>query len=414
MLKVSSYRRGNDFEKEVFDVIKRYLISDNFICPSKRSEIFRHKKYYSPDRCGKITVDISIETKFDDTEEYSLLTIIECKNYSKAVDVSDVEEFRDKIRQIGANKGFLITSSKFTETGINIAKKSGITLCILKNEDLDYVKYRTGCLTMDLYAYVNNVLVGNKEIDSGFYALDRNFSFDNLSKLLIKYGIIDRNSIRSVSVPYFTKDFIENEAIKIRNDLQEMGKYNFNYDVFVDFLHTRYGLLIEEKPIQDKNNKEILGMIDFEKNIITISESFENMGRKFFTLAHEAGHYILHKDVLCDNDLNVIQDSIIENNERRLEFQANLFASYILVPEYLLKQQINISFDRNRVNRGRLYWDKQQVNYRLANYVLEELSRYFKVSKEVIKIRMLQNETLIMEDDFEKMDVLIKRHLNQI
>ena len=413
MKSLSSYSKGNDFEQKAFDVINNLLISDNFIYPSKCSKIFRHKKYYSSEREDDIIVDISIETYFNNAKEYSLLTIVECKNYSHAVNISDIEEFKNKMQQIHAHKVFFVTSSNYTKSEIIFAKNSGITLCILKNDALDFVQYRSGASQLAFQDYVYNVMIGENQVDYGFYAMDGYNLFDNLAKMLISCHIIDRNSIKSIAVPYYTKDYIEIEAKKIRETFEPYNKYGVEYQKVVELLKNIYGVYVEEKKINSLYNKEILGKIDFKQNVITISDAIENQNRRIFTLVHEIGHYILHKDILCDNGINNIEDLTIDNNDRRLEFQANLFASYFLVPEDLLMQQIDISFERNRVNRGRLYWDTQQVNCRLAKYVLDELSRYFCVSKEVIKIRMLQNESLIIDDGFDKINSLINKHFNR-
>lgn len=60
-------------------------------------------------------LDISIETYLNDSQNYTLLTIIECKNYDEKVPVDDVEEFDSKLRQIAEHniKGIMISPSSF-------------------------------------------------------------------------------------------------------------------------------------------------------------------------------------------------------------------------------------------------------------------------------------------------------------
>jgi len=66
-----------------------------------------------------------------------------------------------------------------------------------------------------------------------------------------------------------------------------------------------------------------------------------------FSLAHEIGHYILHKEIIgnlkFDNvdDWAEIYDSIDSNDYGKLEFQANHFASCLLVPDFALKPKFD-------------------------------------------------------------------------
>ncbi len=71
-------------------------------------------------------------------------------------------------------------------------------------------------------------------------------------------------------------------------------------------------------------------------------------GRQRFTIAHEFGHYLLHRD---QQDLFECSDDDInrgDNNERDIETEANLFASTLLMPLRDFRRQVDrqaISFD---------------------------------------------------------------------
>ena len=84
------------------------------------------------------------------------------------------------------------------------------------------------------------------------------------------------------------------------------------------------------------------------KWLILYNSATPSEGRKRFTIAHEFGHYILHRH---QQDLFECGDGDIEtgdNNERDIETEADLFASTLLMPLHDFRRQVDghpISFD---------------------------------------------------------------------
>ena len=84
------------------------------------------------------------------------------------------------------------------------------------------------------------------------------------------------------------------------------------------------------------------------KWLILYNKATQSEGRKRFTIAHEFGHYILHRK---HQDLFACGGDDIEmggNNDRDIEAEANLFASTLLMPLDDLRRQLDgnpISFD---------------------------------------------------------------------
>ena len=87
---------------------------------------------------------------------------------------------------------------------------------------------------------------------------------------------------------------------------------------------------------------------DRSKWLILYNSAVTSEGRKRFTIAHEFGHYILHRQ---QQDLFECGDDDIEtgdNNERDIEAEADLFASTLLMPLDDFRRQVDgqpISFD---------------------------------------------------------------------
>ena len=123
-----------------------------------------------------------------------------------------------------------------------------------------------------------------------------------------------------------------------------------------------------------------------------------------FTLAHEIGHAILHRKLLKglissadDDDVLSLKDC--SKWERKLEIQANLFASYLLVPEaplYNLYMEVKRKLNIN--DYAPLYLDEQPCNKEDCYKMFYVLSKIFNVSKEVIKYR-LKNENLLLTSE---------------
>lgn len=128
--RMKSTTKGNNLEDDIFQLIKGELDTGRFFVKGENCKIFSKKGYYSKDRQKNIIFDVSIEVYLPGQSIYSLLILIECKNYNHAVPVDDVEEFFAKIQQVsGANtKGIIASTNSFQEGTINFSKSKGIGL----------------------------------------------------------------------------------------------------------------------------------------------------------------------------------------------------------------------------------------------------------------------------------------------
>lgn len=85
----------------------------------------------------KRQIDISIKFKHS---FYSYLLVIECKNYKSNVPISEVEAFKTKLEDVGADKGIMVASKGFQQGAIETAKAYGIELFTLIEEKSEWVK----------------------------------------------------------------------------------------------------------------------------------------------------------------------------------------------------------------------------------------------------------------------------------
>lgn len=107
------------------------------------------------------------------------------------------------------------------------------------------------------------------------------------------------------------------------------------------------------------------GQLQYIDGIWTISiNKLHNKKRQRFTLAHELGHYILHKEKNSE-----FKDAVFFRNETMdpMEYNANEFAGELLMPEKILRDRINKDGIRN----------------------IGELSELFGVSAGAMKYRIL-------------------------
>ncbi len=87
----------------------------------------------------KRQIDISVRQTIG---QFEILIVIDCKDYSKAVDVKDVEEFLGLVEDVGANKGALVTAGAFTKAAKTRAQDAGVNVYRLVDaEDHDWRSY---------------------------------------------------------------------------------------------------------------------------------------------------------------------------------------------------------------------------------------------------------------------------------
>jgi Zn-dependent peptidase ImmA (M78 family) len=151
-------------------------------------------------------------------------------------------------------------------------------------------------------------------------------------------------------------------------------------------------------PREDDSSARILGRIKFEPLEITIFTGPDNLPvRQRFTLAHEFGHHFLgHGNYMTGEYCEEIDfersgpiDLGIED-VNRMEWQANYFASSLLLPrEHFVHDFFEIVDDLNLVNRfGPLFVDHQRCNQDNFIIVTNKLMQKYDVSRTVVEIRL--------------------------
>ncbi len=410
--------KGDKFESQVHDLIKKMLDNDSFIVSGKKSKIFWKKGYYSQDRKKDIIFDISIETYLENATNYSSLIIIECKDYKGTVPVNDVEEFGQKLNQVGEHntKGIIFTKTAFQLGASNFAVSKGIGIAIINSEnEIDWINYRK-----DNKNLTNNTETINSDSSQinkskSFFAFVDNVAFDNLPELLINLGVIDKYVLQQnkIYVPFKTDEQIEEKINQLQTDrFYREGKL-ISDDLCKTLSESLNVEFIFDENLGFDEKDRILGKITFKPLKIYITKEVKlNLYRWRFTLAHEVGHLILHEEILREylgENIDIektlsLTGKFPEKANKFMEIQANKFASMLLLPEKPFLREVGKYFIEQNLNKGYLYVDSQRVNQTLLYNLLARLKERFEVSNEVSRYRLasfglIKGETMMSVKD---------------
>lgn len=414
---------GNKFEERVLSLFNDELKQGRLWFNPECCQIFHKKGYYSKDRKKEITVDISIEVRLPGKTKWSILVVIECKDYNHKIPVDDVEEFNSKLQQIaGVNvKGIIASSNSFQEGAINYSGARGIGLVRILKDYMKWILTRavTGLITyeqienskLDIYDGLTDEDYINENIDFyGNYKDKFTHSLKQLLELLFdevrsnetdfdKLLLNDENN--HVFVPYMQEEEIEKISTEILS-------YN-NYSTLEVPIKEICNNLEKEKNIKFQFQKslgtdalgfEILGKISFQPStvIYILSSGSTNPYRIKFTKAHELGHFYLnhfnylYSEYYSEKDYqNEIPTFIDVKDIKRLEWQANYFASCLLLPkENFVREFLKLILKEEIKNRGHgiLFVDNQNCNLKNFYLITNTLRDIFQVSRKVIEIRL--------------------------
>lgn len=148
-----------------------------------------------------------------------------------------------------------------------------------------------------------------------------------------------------------------------RTALEILQRYGYTDPPISPFEVAAYlGLSVREivMPVEYRN---VSGFIDLSQHVIFVNKE-DPVNRRAFTVAHEVGHYLLHKDEILSDPYAyqfLYRDATL-TNEKALEKEANYFAANLLVPSTMLEK--------------------------FKNYSAALLSKLFIVSQEVINYRL--------------------------
>lgn len=384
---------GEAFELQVYNFLKPLLENDDIPGASaKRSRIF-FKKTYPTTSDRKIKTDVSIESYIskekEDCGEWSTLIIFECKRYKNTVDIADLDEFESKLRKIGGYgvKGFFVTTSSFSKTSINEARKYHFGLAIFgKDGNWKWLVSRDTRRGKN-EEYIR-LFLGESPVGTSPLILDDG-CFYNLSDALRNNGVIFPVK-QKVKIPFLPKEKIKHIANQIYLDNPNIDDDIAGCLLFI--LFPDFHIVFENLPFG------IEGQSSISEKLITLSKSLiDNTPRLRFTLAHELGHLIFHADIIALYEGNSQNKPLplSESDLHWMDIHANKFASYILMPHSKLVSAINQIFSAYSIHPPKFIVDNQPFKAKLLQSILSSLSTTFQVSKEAMLIRLKEEGFIV-------------------
>lgn len=419
---MSSTEKGDRFEDEVFELLKLEISEGRFIAPPERCRIFQKQGYYSILRKDDIIFDIAIEVYLPDEDQYSILFLIECKNTGRSVEVGEAEEFQTKIDGVAKAKGVIASRSSFQSGARSVAETTGIGLLrVDASQTLKWILARPAHT-------VASFSLGHPSTEDALRSVtDEDFRSDvfsvacyaagvytNSISLFFYYLIIDATNPdlqnlseqiappaeQSLEVDYLTEKWIETRS----KELLSHANYSSGPVSLLDILQylsrqDELEFIESDEDIKTPRGLSVLGSISFSpKRIVVYGGADKDSPRTRFTIAHEIGHLALEhgrymaREYVAESDFAPSgKQSLGIQGLERLEWQANTFASYLLMPtEPLLRSFFELvdQFDLRHRGHGWLFVDGQPDNLKNYYKVTGRLIDKFHVSRQALSIRL--------------------------
>ena len=215
------------------------------------------------------------------------------------------------------------------------------------------------------------------------------------------------NFIEMDSFPFIPKKRLERRAQELISAYETATGKPVKPPIPVEIILESYlGLALEIadlKTLLDK--KDVIGATWIPEKKVIIDSSLEQgpRGRFYFTVAHEIGHWVLHRELIQEVALREKNRPavICRDSEKRKsgEFQADWFAGALLMPEPLLREAVLkvLNAEKIEANLGHINTPKGRrlvggINgfFNLYAIPIIEEGGFSNVSTQAMRIRMQQ------------------------
>lgn len=162
---------------------------------------------------------------------------------------------------------------------------------------------------------------------------------------------------------------IQDIAAKVATILEE--NYFDTPPVDIYKLLENYGVIVHKRdfPLKHANISGFVIFADDDKNTpVFVINKEDSEDRKKFTLAHEFGHWILHKKQLQDEPaLSILYKSPIGSETTdQIEIEANQFAAELLVPDAMLKAEHETTSKHKKLLAKKFHVGEDIIGFRLG------------------------------------------------
>lgn len=194
--------------------------------------------------------------------------------------------------------------------------------------------------------------------------------------------------------------FVSDEEIKKAADKIRVGFSGNKIPVDIEkILEKKYKISVIPLPgLHVSSGFDSFITIDW-KNIYIDNERYlddSSYKRVRFSLAHELGHFILHKELFESWAINSLEDyynfyrDVPNDQYSFLETQANKFAGYLLVPRNIFEKEREIVLEAKKKVLFNEIQNEIDDSF-LEDYVAEDLADIFNVSAHTIQVCSSKN-----------------------
>lgn len=159
------------------------------------------------------------------------------------------------------------------------------------------------------------------------------------------------NAPFSQKVRFLTAEELDSASLELlRKSAKSLGKPLSPPVPIEDIIEKHLRVRLEFTALRERLGEDVLGATWFDEAIIRVDNQLEDQeGRLCFTLAHEAGHWVLHRPQyeadkvtghLFKHDVAEGPPAIVcRSSQRKLpaEWQADQFAARVLMPEKFVR-----------------------------------------------------------------------------
>lgn len=213
---------------------------------------------------------------------------------------------------------------------------------------------------------------------------------------------------RKLQVEYLPDIHLEETAYNL------IGDYNRQYSIGRDdpipvdtMIEVHFGLLFEIDDLRQYfGSSDVLGATWIKEETVRIDESLDPTntpyleGRYNYTVAHEIGHWVLHRPLLIrEENQGSLFDSegpeaiVCRSSQKKepMEVQADLFASYLLMPEDRVRETWRDMFGSGtpritfNMNKGAQHIGS--IMHPISDNA-KMMAKRFKVSSQAMQIRL--------------------------
>jgi Zn-dependent peptidase ImmA (M78 family) len=399
---LNTTQKGDQLEDAFFSYLRDEqaqgkLLLDQY--PGYLCTIHKKKKY--PGSTRSIQFDVVVEVRAQGRPSVSTYVVFECKNHTHSLSDSLLRDFSSRLTEAfgHSHKGFMVFTSRLQRGARQFAEERKIGLIKFDKHGIEFELGRTTSASLNplfFHAQFSEEHPVVKPLK--FCAYDGlNFYASIRDLIATSHGEGVRNHCNAESVTshvsYLPDDVIADVADKT---LKNISYVEGPVDLTNILSSEGIELLCSEDSIRDSLDNELLGTANFSNRTITV-HAHSNRHRQRFTIAHEIGHFVLEHEKHLRSDTIVRSDLFISDAPdvsffyRRLEAQANVFASQILMPREGFLKELHIACVALEIkNRGHgfIYVDDQPVNLKLYYKLLAHLSSTFDVSQYATEIRL--------------------------